>query len=198
MMMVPEINLSLAADILEKIGHFTEADLERFIERVKQRKVSKDEVLLQEGQVCQTLFYNLQGALYQYNYTEELEIRILDLHLEHEWVINDRSFLNQKPSEYCLKAFSDCEIIELSLQDLHRLIAESPAFLQMGRILEQATARVHFFDNPLSPTEKYLHILEHRPGLLQQFPLKIIAAYLKITPETLSRVRDKLAKGDRS
>jgi len=47
----------------------------------------------------------------------------------------------------------------------------------------------------MTPLQKYQYILDHRPDLIQQFPLKIIASYLKITPETLSRVRDKLSKG---
>lgn len=187
----------MLAQVLSKVGHFSEADVERFAQRIHYRRVSKDEVILPEGAVCQVLIYNLQGAIYQFNYKDEdqLEPNIIDLHLEQEWVLNDRSFFTQKPSECCIKAYTDCEVFELSVHDLHQLIAESPAFLQLGKVLEQATARVHFFDHPLSPTEKYLHILEHRPAMIQQFPLKMIAAYLKITPETLSRVRDKLAKG---
>lgn len=185
----------MLAEILGKVGHFSTSDIDRFAQRVRYRDVAKDEVLLAQGKVCQTIFYNLEGAIYQFNYNNEMDLRVIDLHLEQEWVINDRSFLAQKPSEVCIKAYTDCRVFELTLQELHQLIAESPAFLQMGKIMEYATARVHFFDTPLSPTEKYLHILEHRPALIQQFPLKIIASYLKITPETLSRVRDKLAKG---
>lgn len=103
--------------------------------------------------------------------------------------------MSQKPSESFVQAYAESEILELTVQSLHGLIAESPAFLQMGRILEQATARVHFFDNDLTPIQKYEHLLNNRPQLLQKFPLKIIASYLKITPETLSRVREKLARG---
>ncbi|MEO5563434.1 MAG: hypothetical protein ABIR18_08365, partial [Chitinophagaceae bacterium] len=62
-------------------------------------------------------------------------------------------------------------------------------------IFEQATSRVHFFDNRLNPTEKYQYILDNKSGLLQKFPLKLIASYLKITPETLSRVRESFSKG---
>lgn len=188
----------MLGQVLSKVGHFSDIDVERFARRIRYRSVSKDEVILPEGAVCQVLLYNLQGAIYQFNYKDELELNIIDLHLDQEWVLNDRSFFAQKPSDCCIKAYTDCEVFELSVQDLHQLIAESPNFLQLGRVLEQATARVHFFDHPLSPTEKYLYILEHRPTMIQQFPLKMIAAYLKITPETLSRVRDKLAKGGRS
>jgi hypothetical protein len=47
----------------------------------------------------------------------------------------------------------------------------------------------------MTPLEKYQFVLQTRPQLVQVFPLKMIASYLKVTPETLSRVREKLARG---
>jgi hypothetical protein len=79
------------------------------------------------------------------------------------------------------------------MHKMHEMIGLSPAFFQLARVLEPVHSRTHLFDNQLTPLEKYQYILQHRPGLLQAFPLKIIASYLKITPETLSRVRDKIA-----
>jgi hypothetical protein len=60
--------------------------------------------------------------------------------------------------------------------------------------MDSAVSRVIFFDNASTPTEKYLYILNNRLQLIQAFPLKMIASYLKITPETLSRVREKVTR----
>lgn len=60
--------------------------------------------------------------------------------------------------------------------------------------MESATERIHLFDNALNPIEKYNYILANKPELVQAFPLRMIASYLKITPETLSRVREKIVR----
>lgn len=186
----------MTATILKQIGNFNEEQVRLFESKIVCRQLSKDEIVLPEGGVCSSVFYNLGGALYQFNYKTDNELNVIDLHLDQEWFLNASSFFNQKPSDCCIKAFTDCSIFELSVVRLHELIAVSPAFLQLGKVLEHATSRVHFFDNLMTPLQKYQYVLDHRPDLIQQFPLKIIAAYLKITPETLSRVRDKLSKGE--
>ena len=109
-------------------------------------------------------------------------------------VINHKSFTTRKPSENLIQAFEDSTIYELSIEAIHKLIATSQSFLQLGKILETTISRIDFFDNNNTPDEKYRFILEHKPMLLQKFPQKIIASYLKITPETLSRVRKRFSK----
>ena len=179
---------------LRKFGIYRPEDLTLFMDNIKIRNVSKDEVLLQIGTICQSVFFIENGSVYQYNFKDEIEENIIDLHIESEWVLNHQSFTSQSPSESIIKAFSDCVVLELSIENIHKLIAISPVFLQLGGILESSVSRVSFFDNDLTPLKKYQFILQNRPQLIQYFPLKIIASYLKIAPETLSRVREKLAK----
>jgi CRP-like cAMP-binding protein len=180
---------------LRKFGIYRPEDLTHFMKNIKTRHVSKNEILLQMGQVCQSVFFIESGSLYQYNFKDEIEENVIDLHIESEWVLNHKSFTSQSPSESIIKAFSDSEIIELTIENIHKLVAISPVFLQLGGILESSVSRISFFDNDLTPLKKYQFIIQNRPQLIQAFPLKLIASYLKITPETLSRVREKLAKG---
>ena len=63
----------------------------------------------------------------------------------------------------------------------------------MGKLLDQAVSRIEFYDNNNSPDEKYVHLLENKPIVIRKFPQKVIASYLKITPETLSRVRKRIS-----
>jgi CRP-like cAMP-binding protein len=179
---------------LQKIGIFREEDLLLFSENVKIRSVKKEEILLREGEICQSVFFINSGGVYQYNVKDEIEQNVIDLHIEGDWLLNHRSFIAQKPSEGIIQAYSDCNLLELTLHNLHKLIGISPAFFQLGKLLEPSNSRISFFDNDSTPIQKYEYILENRPQLLQIFPLKIIASYLKITPETLSRVRAKIMK----
>ncbi len=185
----------MISDILKTTGIYSDTDIQLFESKTKFRTVSKDEILINRGEVCKSIFFNITGAFYQYNYKDEIEENVIDLHSDNEWFLNHSSFISQKPSDSFIKAYTESNILEFDIESLHCLIGKSPAFLQFGKILGQATSRVHFFDDRLTPTQKYQHILDNRRELIQKFPLKFIASYLKITPETLSRVREKISKG---
>lgn len=174
-------------DLLD-IGAFSEAELLLFEQYTTQKTVGKNECLLKEGQVCGSVFYVLSGAFYQFQ-TDGITNNMIDLHLPNEWVFNHQSLVGQLPSTTAIRAFTQSQVIELSLGNLHQLIAKSPAFLQFGKVLSQPNHRLHLFDHSLTPTQKYQYITAAKPLLTQTFPIKMIASYLKIAPETLSRVR---------
>jgi CRP-like cAMP-binding protein len=186
---------SMIADILKTNGMYSDTDAQLFEHNTQIRDVCKNEILIKPGEVCRSIFYILSGAIYQYNYIDEIEENVIDLHSDNEWFLEHTSFTSQKPADSFIKAYTDSKILELSIESLHWLIGQSPAFFQIGKIPGQASLRIHFFDNRLTPTQKYQYILDNRQELLQKFPLKFIASYLKITPETLSRVRENFSKG---
>jgi CRP-like cAMP-binding protein len=185
----------MIADILSKIGYFSEADIQLLENRLIQKQVKKGEILLNQGEICKSIHFIIKGAFLQYNSKDEIEQNIIDLHLENDWFLNHQSFVSQKPSETIIEAYTESIVFEINIITLHSLIGQSPAFFQLGKVLEQINSRTYFFDNSLTPLQKYQYLLENRREIMQTFPLKIIASYLKITPETLSRVREKLSKG---
>jgi CRP-like cAMP-binding protein len=144
--------------------------------------------VLIEGEVCSSFYYVLEGSFIQYSLVDDEE-HIIDLHVSHEWLFNQESLTEQSPSTTTIRAYADSEVLCLSLYAFHQLSGQSQAFLQFGKILNQPKYRTFLFDQALSPTDKYNYILKSKPELTQVFPLKMIASYLKVTPETLSRVR---------
>lgn len=182
------------SDILRTTGSYTDEEVRVFENAVTTRHVVKDETLLRAGQVAKTIHYLLSGSAYQYNAPPGSAPNIIDLHMAGEWFTNYESLIAQRPSGYNIRAFSDGIILEISLETVHYLVSKSIAFLQLNGVLEGAVARLKFFDQSMSPTEKYNFILEHRPGLIQSFPLKMIASYLKTTPETVSRIRRSIMR----
>jgi CRP-like cAMP-binding protein len=185
----------MISTVLKSNGTYSDGDLILFEKEIRERHVKKDEVLLGVGEVNTSVFFNVAGAFCQYHFRDETELNVIDLHMENEWFFNQASFVAQKPSENIIKAYSDSHILEITVESIHQLIAISPAFLQLGKIIAHSTSRLHFFDNNLTPAQKYQYILDNRPGLIQAFPLKIIASWLKVSPETLSRVREKFTRG---
>lgn len=175
-------------EILSRLGNFTYFDIELFDKHTSRRILLKDEVLLNEGEVCKCFYFILSGSFTQFQ-MDDIDEVIIDLHLESEWIFNQQSLTEQTPSKTTIKAFSKSEIIELSLNSFHSLCSKSQSFLQFGKILNQTVNRTFLFDNSLKPSEKYDYINKSKPGLTKVFPVKMIASYLKIAPETLSRVR---------
>jgi CRP-like cAMP-binding protein len=178
----------MLASALNKIGRFTAEDIAVVEKVLVQKQFKKNEILLAEGTVCRSVFLLISGAAYQLS-VNDIEENIIDFYIGNDWVMNYPSFVGQKPSTTQIKAYADCEALELTIQNVHNLIEISPVFFQLGKVMEQAMTRIHYFDNALTPLQKYNHLVETKSQLLQQFPLKMIASYLKITPETLSRVR---------
>jgi len=177
-----------AQEILSGVGSFSPYDLLLFEEKATRRIFRKNDVILRQGEICQSVYFILSGSFVQFQSDHETET-IIELHLPKEWMYNHSSLIGQKPSDTTIKAFENAEVIELSLYHLHELIARSQSFLSFGRIFDQANHRTYLFDNALSPAEKYQYIKKSKPLIVQVFPVKLIASYLKITPETLSRVR---------
>ncbi|WP_343523061.1 Crp/Fnr family transcriptional regulator [Pedobacter sp.] len=177
-----------AQEILASAGSFSNHDLLLFEEKTLRKVFKKNDTILLRGEICQSVYFILYGSFVQFQSNDATET-IIDLHLPKEWMYNHPSLIEQKPSGTTIKAFEDAEVIELSLSNLHELIARSPAFLSLGRIFGQANHRTYLFDNALNPAQKYNYIKNAKPLIVQVFPVKMIASYLKITPETLSRVR---------
>lgn len=175
-------------EILNSLGQFTNFDTELFEKHSERKIINKNEVLLNEGEVCKSFYFILSGSFSQFQ-IHDIDKVIIDLHLQNEWMFNQQSLTEQKPSTTTIKAFSKSKIIELSLNSFHCLCSKSHSFLQFGQILNQSANRLFLFDNSLKPNEKYSYINKAKPQLTKVFPIKMVASYLKIAPETLSRVR---------
>lgn len=180
------------SEFLSSAGRFSESELELLKNEAQLINIKKGTILLDKGAICSSVSFIAEGAFIHYNTDDAMHKNIIDLNVENDWVLNPKSFTTQNPSTYSIEAYEDSTLYILSIVSIHRLIAQSQSFLQMGRILEGATSRLSFFDKNYSPDEKYQHLLNNKPKLIQKFPQKLIASYLKISPETLSRVRKRL------
>lgn len=180
--------MSLGNIILKGIGRFSEQEIALFESKIVRKTYFKNDILLREGQVCKSVFYIVSGTAYQFS-LDDIDENIIGLYMEKDWCLSYFSLINQKPSEATIKAYSDMEVIEISTTSVHELIARSPSFFQLGKILEQTVSRIKYFDNANTALQKHNHLLLYKPALFQKFPLKMIASYLKVAPETLSRIR---------
>lgn len=187
---VTGLDKNVVQGLLNNIGNFGNEEVMLFSERAIKRNFRKNEILLNEGDVCKVAFYIISGEAFQFCY-DDIDEQIIELHMENDWCLNHSSFVTQKPSTAIIKAYSDLTVLELSITSVHELVALSPSFFQLGSVLQQTVSRVQYFDNTNTAREKHDQLFSSRPQLFQKFPLKMIASYLKIAPETISRIRGK-------
>lgn len=174
--------------MLRSLGVFSDIEVQLFNQNAENKTVEKNEVLLSEGEISKSIFFIKTGAIFQLQKIDDEEI-IIDLSIQDDWVFNFDSLMNQTPSNIIIKPFTKSEVVELKLESLHKLISISQNFLQLNKIFNSLSTKIHIYDSNLNPTEKYDYLIKNKPQIIKIFPLNMIASYLKIRQETLSRVR---------
>src|SRR5665647_2271357 len=161
------------------------------------KKLRKRQYLLQEGDVCKYTAFVTKGILRSYTIDNKGTEHILQFAFEGWWMGDLYSFLTDEPSMYNMEAIENCELLLISKPSWELLLEKIPAFERYFRILIQNNliATQQRLMGTLSETaeEKYLKLINNYPGCLQRVPQHMIASYLGITRETLSRIRGQMA-----
>ena len=162
------------------------------------KKVGKHEMLLQEGEVCRNTFFVEKGLLRMYSIDKNGKEHVIQFAPEN-WLIGDRSslYFNEK-SRYYIEAVEDSEVLFLQPDFFSKLIEEFPNTIEKNDLIIQKHVKSlqDRINSLLGETaeERYLKFIKMYPDLLLRVPQWMIASYLGITPESLSRVRKELAK----
>ena len=162
------------------------------------KTLRKHQYLLQEGEVCRTAGFVSKGALKQYTIDDSGKENILGLFIENWWVGDRESFFNDTPSPYYIDAFEPSELLVLTKEDYLQKLSTRPFMSELTRALSDKQAirllkRVHNA-NTLSAEQKLADLEKTYPEFLQRFPQHLIASYLGMTKETLSRIRSNAVK----
>ena len=162
------------------------------------KKFRKRQYFLQEGEVCKYTAFIVNGAMRQYRVDDEGEEHIIKLYIENWWATDRESFMNQTPSNYFIDAWEDTDALLVTKAALTDLIDRIAALSEWIRILDAnfaiASQRRLNAAISLSAEERYHDLEETYPEFLQRFPQHIIASYLGINRETLSRIRSRGVK----
>lgn len=179
-------------------GGLTEQEYAKIAPLVKTRAVAKGSVLLKQGDVCSHFFFVEEGLLRFYALNEDGKENILQFATEN-WIVSDRgSFYFQEPSTYYIDAVEDTLVVLLDDGFISQTAKVSPNFRTNNERLLQNHIR-HLYKRislllGASAKTRYLDFINLHPDITLRVPQWMIASYLGITPESLSRVRKGLAK----
>ncbi|MAO66416.1 MAG: cyclic nucleotide-binding protein [Balneola sp.] len=157
------------------------------------KRMLKRQFLLQEGDICRELAFIEKGALYSYTVDSSGNKHVIRFAFDGWWMANLHSFFTGKPTRLNIEVLEDSELLVLDRKNHDVLLEEIPAYERYHRIIVQNAyvALQLRVENALGLTaeEKYARLIEQNPEFMNRVPLNLVASYLGMSPETLSRVR---------
>ena len=170
--------------------------LNQLLGQCQRKKIKKGTFLIFAGDFCDSTFFVEKGLLRQYSIDSKGKEHILQFAPEG-WLVTDReSMFFNKPSKFNIEALEDTEVFTLNLSMLEKLEQEIPNFATFNN--ELLNNHIRHLQNRinllLSATaeERYVSFIKMYPDILARVPQLMVASYLGITPESLSRVRKEL------
>ncbi|MGY3052761.1 CRP-like cAMP-binding protein [Pedobacter sp. UYEF25] len=184
-------------DYLKQKIEITDEQFAQNFGHLRIKKVKKGEIIFREGEHTQHIFFVSKGLLRAYSLDSKGKEHILQFAPEN-WLIGDRNSMVDQPSIFFVDAIEDTETVLLPNNFLDMAAAKIPNLLPMQITLLNNSIR--FMQKRINmllgatASERYLDFLKIYPNLTLRAPQWMIASYLGITPESLSRVRKELAK----
>ena len=174
-----------------------DAEWETFCSYIRPRRLAKKEHLFTHGQVVKWVGFVNEGCLRYYLLDNAAEERIIYFAMEGWWIGDLGSFNHGQPTLNNLQALTDVELLLLERDGFEEMCARCPAWEKFYRLATQkayAAIQDRYIQfQAMSAEEKYLWLVKKSPTLFQRVPQHYIASYLGIQPQSLSRIRKKLA-----
>lgn len=160
--------------------------------------IKKKQFLLHEGQVARDVAFVLSGCLRSYSIDQNGFEHILQFAPEGWWITDMYSFISQQPTHLNIDALMDTEAYLLSRENQLQLFDKIPKLERYFRIVTENSlvgSRQRLIDNlSLTASQRYGNFCDTYPTLIHDLPQKLIAAYIGVTPEFLSKLRNAKAK----
>jgi CRP-like cAMP-binding protein len=162
------------------------------------KKLRRHQFLLQEGDVWRYNAFICAGIVRAYKIDDKGQEHILHFAMENWWTGDRESLTSGQPSQLNIDALDDAVILLINKENFEMICDKIPAFNKMvNQIINNSFITLqNRLNAAISYTaeEKYRQFLEKSPGLALRVPQQMIASYLGITPETLSRIKKQITK----
>jgi len=158
----------------------------------KEKTLARNEYLTVKGNTDTNWYYVISGSLRIY-FEDEFEEQIIRLAYTNNLIAALDSFISEQPTTLYIQAIKKCKLKVLSKENLLQLLEKEPELMlvwqqiQSQLIYQQMEREIDILT--YSPLKRYQRVLKRSPQLFQEIPSKYIASYLRMSPETLSRLK---------
>ncbi len=183
---------------IEKFVKLSDKDWNLLAPHLKVRTLKKHGSFADIGKIANEVGFVLEGSLRHY-YIKEGEEKTTYFYFENHLVASYISCITKQPSLLSIQALSDCKLVVFPYHVLQELFEKSMAWQKFGRLLAEYLAigleeRMVGLLN-LSAEERYLELIKgNKIKIIERIPQHYIANYLGLTPVSLSRIRNRVAK----
>jgi CRP-like cAMP-binding protein len=171
----------------------TDEEHELIRSKFQTKRLRNRQYFLQGGDVCKYLGFIVKGSARMFSVDDKGHVHIIRFGLESWWLSDAESFTSLMPSRYNIEMLEDSDLLVISVADAYELRDKSRVFdLTIKAMDQQASVamqkRIHAAIS-MTAEERYEDLINTYPQFLQRFPQNMIASYLGLSPETLSRIR---------
>ena len=172
------------------------AEEQILLSKIKYRKYLKNQYVVQQGDVCKHESFVITGSVKTFFVDPKGQEHVIAFGIENWWVADLGSYITQSPADFNVQCLENTELVQLSYDNLSTLYKEIPKIERFFRIVLQnayVASQKRIVENiSLSAKERYLKFRETYPEFEQRVPQYLIASYLGITKEFLSKIRNQL------
>lgn len=176
---------------IEKIVQITDVEFEYILSHFKKKKFKKHQFVLQEGEIVENDYFILSGCLKSYSTDANGKLHIIQFGMEDWWITDYQAYYNQTKATVNIDCIEDTEVLCLSYTNREKICAEMHKIEHFFR--KKTNKRNVALQNRIllllssNAKERYDKLLEQYPQLFQKVPKQLIASYLGVSRETLSR-----------
>lgn len=185
---------------LERVP-FAHSELELIDQYFEEKVLKKKDFLHQDDKICNFIAFIASGSIRHFHVKDGVE-KTCDISFDSAWVTDFQSFTYDIVGKMNLQAMEDSTVLLIKKQNLFRLYQECGKYETFGRLMaEQVAQRATEIAMSLSsekPEERFQNLLKKQPDLFQRVPQKYIANFLGISPESLSRIRNRIIQKEKS
>jgi len=191
-------DLHLLLQHIRNVVDISDQEFETVLLSGKSLRFKKNQLLLREGDHCQSDFFVLNGSVRQSYIDDDGKEHVVQFGFANWWISDWHSILHNTPSTYRIEAIQPCEVIQFSYKTLLKLFVDVPILEKYFRIVFQygfaaQQRRIAWLQQPAA--ERYKEFISVYGFMEQSVPQALLASYLGITRESLNRIKKYTSNG---